>query len=483
MVIDEAMLGVQPGPDLAATVLTTDPSMLSRTEALLLLKAAARVTRALAAAEAAFMVAAAGPEPADSDEQDRDGEPLDEAAEEVAMMLGGSRHFVLSRVELARTLLSSLPRTHSAMAAGEFGWYEAELVRKAAEQLADPDAVAELERRIVPRGTHDLARRLRRTVARLDPEALRRVAEQKRSERHVRWWQDRDVAGAATLRAEGPSHLVALVTAAIDVEAKKREPGDCRTVEMRRFDVVVDWAKERLGMPDAAGVVAEAGDDDRSGGSQGTSEGTPVRAGKKRCSSCGRTGPSRVPIAVTMSLNTLLGLSEAPGELKGWGLLDADTCRELAADGALLRWLTQPQTGELLDIGAESYVPSDRLAAFVRGRDRICCTPGCQQPAERCDLDHRIPFDHAVADKVKQAAADAGGGAVPEQPGPTTRENLGPRCRRHHRLKHLEGWGCRLDERRNTLWDAPSGLTYVDERERHGEDDEPTHASDAKRAA
>lgn len=222
-------------------------------------------------------------------------------------------------------------------------------------------------------------------------------------------------------------------------------------------------------MPDAAvSTDGEGG----GGASNGSANGTPVRSRKKRCETCGRTGPSRIPVAVTMSMNTMLGLSEAPGELKGWGLLDRCLRRELAADGALVRWLTQPMTGELLDIGAESYVPSERLAAFVRGRDRICCTPGCQQPADRCDLDHRTPFDHAIAERAKKAAADETQVAAPQQPGPTTRENLGPRCRRHHRLKHLEGWGCRLDEHGNTLWDAPSGLTYVAEREWHGLDDE-----------
>jgi hypothetical protein len=454
MAITAAMLEADPGPDLATTVLKTDPSSLSRAEAMILVEVAARVTRAMAAVEAALMVAAAGSEPTSDTpgETDRDGAPLDEAGEELAMMLGGSRNFVLNRLELARYLLARLPRTHEAMAAGKFGWYEADLVRRAAEQLADPDAIAELERRLVSRGTQDLARWLRRTVARLDPEAIRRKADQKRSERHVRWWRDRDDAGGATLRAEGPNHLVAMVAEAVDVEAKEKEPGDCRTIDMRRFDVLVGWAKERLGLPDE----------------------TRVDAKRKRCSTCGRTGPARVPIAVTMSVNTLLGLAETPGELTGWGRLSAEACRELAADGVFVRWLTQPQTGHLLDLGAETYVPSDRLARYVRARDRVCCTPGCNLPAERCDLDHRIAFDHSIAARAKQAAAAGDRDAAPAQPGPTTRENLGARCRRHHRLKHLEGWDCRLDEHGNTLLEAPSGLTYLSERERHGEDDELT---------
>jgi hypothetical protein len=468
MGLDRALLEDEPGPALAAAVLTADASALDRGEALVLLEAAARLTRALAAAEAALMVAAAGEE-AVSDppgQHDGDGAPLDEAGEEVAMTLGGNRHFVLNRLESARFLLRNLPRTLAAMRAGVFGWYEAERVKSAAEQLSDPDLISRLEARIVPRGTFDLARRLRRAVARLDPEGVRKKAEQKRRERQVRWWQDRD-GGGGVLQASGPSHLMAILAAAIDVEAKPKQPGDCRTIDMRRFDVLIDWARHRLGMPDP----------------QAEPDAPAPRPRTGRCESCGRTGPSRVPINVTVSLNTLLGLSEAPGELAGWGVLDADACRELAADGRFIRWLTQPQTGELLDLGADTYVPGDRLAGFVRGRDRVCCAPGCNRAAEHCDLDHREAFDHAVAEQVKQAVAAGDRGAAPAQPGPTVRANVGPLCRRHHRVKHAAGWSIHLDEQGNTVWTSPRGRTYTNFREHHGDDDLPGTSRSSNEAA
>jgi hypothetical protein len=160
-----------------------------------------------------------------------------------------------------------------------------------------------------------------------------------------------------------------------------------------------------------------------------------------------------VPIQVTVPLATLQGLAEAPGELAGWGLLDADACRELAADGAWRRWVTDPISGALLDVGAREYVPSAALARFVRGRDRTCRWPACNMPAMRCDLDHRVPFDHEAAERGEA------------QPGPTVRANLSPLCRRHHRIKTLGLWQLTGDAAEVSRWTSPCGLGY----ERHPE--------------
>ena len=38
------------------------------------------------------------------------------------------------------------------------------------------------------------------------------------------------------------------------------------------------------------------------------------------------------------------------------------------------------------------YVPSAKLAEFVRCRDLTCRAPGCDEPAVCCDIDHTIPY-------------------------------------------------------------------------------------------
>ena len=38
------------------------------------------------------------------------------------------------------------------------------------------------------------------------------------------------------------------------------------------------------------------------------------------------------------------------------------------------------------------YVPSRKLADFVRCRDLTCRFPGCDRPATNCDIDHTVPY-------------------------------------------------------------------------------------------
>ena len=38
------------------------------------------------------------------------------------------------------------------------------------------------------------------------------------------------------------------------------------------------------------------------------------------------------------------------------------------------------------------YVPSAKLAEFIRWRDMTCRAPGCDVPASQCDIDHVIPY-------------------------------------------------------------------------------------------
>lgn len=61
-----------------------------------------------------------------------------------------------------------------------------------------------------------------------------------------------------------------------------------------------------------------------------------------------------------------------------------------------------------------SYVPTADMRALVEARDGTCIYPGCNHPAEQCQLDHRIPFAEG---------------------GETRVDNLHCLCQRHHNLK------------------------------------------------
>ena len=109
-----------------------------------------------------------------------------------------------------------------------------------------------------------------------------------------------------------------------------------------------------------------------------------------------------------------------------------------AALRAAPRTLTRPH---LADPGA--YRPTERQKRLLRARAPRCEWPGCGRRASRavaagCDLDHDLAWPF----------------------GPTCACNLGPLCRRHHRIKQL-GW---IKHRRadgSIQWTSPTGRTWT----------------------
>lgn len=127
----------------------------------------------------------------------------------------------------------------------------------------------------------------------------------------------------------------------------------------------------------------------------------------------------RPTVHVTVPVLTLLGRTEAPGSLDGYGPIDADTARTLASHApSFTRLLTHPVTGAVLDVDRTSYrVPSD-LRTWLQVRDETCRFPGCTRAAIGCDVDHT---DDWAAKR-----------------GTTAHDNLA-----HHHLKHDTAWSVR----------------------------------------
>ena len=101
--------------------------------------------------------------------------------------------------------------------------------------------------RLRPRRNGRISRRLAAAIARIAPEHAKKKAEENRSQRTIDNWSD-PAEGVAGFGLQGPLDLVALIKAAIDRQAKTREPGDCRSIGTRRFDVVLGWARSALGL-------------------------------------------------------------------------------------------------------------------------------------------------------------------------------------------------------------------------------------------
>ena len=127
--------------------------------------------------------------------------------------------------------------------------------------------------------------------------------------------------------------------------------------------------------------------------------------------------------------------ANAPAVIIGGGMLPAPL---LAANLA--------QTAKIVPImfpgdspPERRYIPSAVLATFVRCRDLTCRFPGCDAPADVCDVDHTIAYPV----------------------GPTQAANLKCLCRKHHLLKTFRGWHDRQHPDGTVVWTSPAGQSYT----------------------
>ncbi|WP_225222054.1 HNH endonuclease signature motif containing protein [Microbacterium gallinarum] len=161
----------------------------------------------------------------------------------------------------------------------------------------------------------------------------------------------------------------------------------------------------------------------------------------------------RATVMVTVPVLTLLhgdgpGAVVEPAVVEGVGPIPADRARELTggADG-WTRVLTHPETGIVLSVGRAQYRPPPALRKLIRWRADRCMAPGCGIPADRCEIDHTVAWEH--------------GGA-------TSLDNLAPLCKGHHTVKHHGGWQVEhvADAGGALQWTSPAGRRYLVEPER-----------------
>ncbi|MBD8063498.1 HNH endonuclease signature motif containing protein [Oceanitalea stevensii] len=131
---------------------------------------------------------------------------------------------------------------------------------------------------------------------------------------------------------------------------------------------------------------------------------------------------------------------EPVAELDGYGPIPPIVARALAAGGTWRRLLTDPTTGQVLDVGRTRYQPTAAIADHVRHRDRTCIVPGCTHPARTADLDHI----HEWRDG-----------------GVTSADNLGPQCTGDHRAKSIGAYTVAYATDRTYAWTTPTGHGYL----------------------
>jgi hypothetical protein len=438
----------------------------------------------------------------------RDWRPLQHAGDEIAAaltMTGSSAARVLG---LACSL-DRLPLTRAGLADGRIDERRAAVIAEELSGLNDEDAAA-VESLIIGKAprqtTGQLRPAVRRAVIAADPAAARRRKEEALKDARVE--TSTEISGTARMSGRDlpPADVLAAdkyLSALAQAMKQAGTEGSMDQLRARAYLHLLAGGDPAtlLNQPQASTGSAETPGDGAPGGTpegsapQGSPAGnaTPGNgapgtgtagastAGNGRTpSAAGRELPAlRGSVHLTMPLMAWLGWSQSPGQVPGFGTIDADDSRALAAMLArnpATRWcitLTDPAghpiahgcarhgprppgehnpqrgpgplpapppgpvppadtswlrnlTLSLLQTGActhsretSAYRPGAALRHLIEIRHATCTHPGCGRAATRCDLDHTVPYDRG---------------------GRSCECNMGPRCRHHHKAKQAPGW-------------------------------------------
>ncbi len=303
------------------------------------------------------------------------------AVADLAVRLNLAESTVRSHGHIASTLRHRMPALWASFAEGEVSTQNAREAASVVLTLPDSSWQA-FDSQLV-----DAARKLAPARFRAKAVALgERLHATPSEERHVvasqrrGVWHEVDSDGMAWLNAYLPAEKVALAMTALDAAAFEafREPDETRTMSQLRADILADVL-----MGDEA------------------------------------SRPT-VALALTIPAGSMLGHSTDPAILEGVGPIDLDTARALAVLApSVTRLLTDPFTGAVLQMDPNQYRSSAAMKRWFSIRHATCDHPGCGRRAVNCDLDH-------MTARVEG--------------GKTTAQNLAPRCRLHHTLKHQTKW-------------------------------------------
>ncbi|MCT1434628.1 HNH endonuclease, partial [Dietzia maris] len=173
--------------------------------------------------------------------------------------------------------------------------------------------------------------------------------------------------------------------------------------------------------------------------------GTAARPGRSGASGAGVALRPKVTVIATGNTARDAGGARVEFTRTGQAALQALLDMLATSDGATFEPI-DPRIGAADDARtALQYRPSAELARRIRLRDGTCRHPGCAIPAEACDLDHVVPFDHAD----------------PQRGGHTIEANLAAMCRRHHRFKTFSDWIYDLHPDGTLIVRTPDGSTML----------------------
>ena len=306
-----------------------DPGKLDGDQLTGVLQAANR----LAAWAASVRVAAVSGLAARREESGRksgDWRPFDHVDDEVAVALTLTRRSAARLLDLALGL-DRLPLTRAALAAGQIDERRAEVIAEEVAELDDQHAAA-VEKLIIGRAPQltsgQLRALVRRTVLSADPKAARRRKEKALKDARVEMFPETSGTAALAGRDLPPTGVLAAdkhLTALAQAMKAAGQPGT--------LDTLRAWAYLHLlsGQPAATLLSTQ----------QAATATTPGLPGSDPPGGPGfpttvrdvapTPGGLRGSVNLTMPLSTWLGWTQSPGDVPGYGPVDAEDSRTLAS--------------------------------------------------------------------------------------------------------------------------------------------------------
>ncbi|MEV4991079.1 DUF222 domain-containing protein [Pseudarthrobacter sp. LMD1-1-1.1] len=396
------------------------------------LEAQLAATKARDAAEAVEFQQAMTPP--DASVQDRTYADMS-VVEEIAGVLTISSTAAGALVEQSRRICS-LPPVFDALSAGDMSWQHARIIADETEGLTTEGAL-----KLVAHFFDPAAPQPARGAApgELAPSRFRAKVRGWRERHHPESIEKRHVKGVADRRMEYTPDKDGMAWISLYLPADTACAIWNRTTATARGLHVPDEERTLTQLrPDiAASLLLGAGNT--------TQTGKPSEAGK--------VPTPRADVLVTVPVFSLLGATDEPAMLDGFGPIPASMARKLVADGAesFYRILIDPRDGAPLEIGRKNYRLTETIKRWIRMRDTKCTFRGCTNRTPDNETDHLQAWQHG---------------------GTTGTSNLAQLCPKHHRLKHHSQWTPDpANKNEPPGWTSPTGRHYNPEHQ----DSEPTH--------
>jgi hypothetical protein len=365
------------------------------------------------------------------------------AIEEIAGVLTISSAAAAGLVSQSRQL-RSLPPAMDALSSGTISWQHARIIADETDELGPAGAAALVAHFLDPNASNPargaaagelIPSRFRTKVRtwreRHHPETLEKRHTKCAADRRMEYTPDRDGMAWVSLYLPGDT-ACAIWNRSTALARGLQSPDEPRNLTQLRPDIA---ASLLLSAPIAGGVEAgvRAGD--------GVGNGDHVV-------DIGKVPAPKTDVLVTVPVFALLGLTDEPAILDGYGPIPASMARKLLTGGAssFYRVLVDPRNGAPLEIGRTRYRLTEAMKQALRLRDGKCTFPGCNNRTPDNETDHLQAWQHG---------------------GTTGISNLTQLCPKHHRLKHNSPWTptpATATQNEPPGWTSPTGRHYKSER-------------------